>query len=53
MNMTELAKLAGVSVSTVSKAFSGGKDISPKKREEIFALAKKRAASKNSVNQTL
>lgn len=41
MNMTELAKLAGVSVSTVSKAFSGGKDISPQKREEIFALAKK------------
>ncbi len=40
MNMTELAKLAGVSVSTISKAFSGSREISEKKREYIFSLAK-------------
>lgn len=40
MNMTELAKIAGVSVSTISKAFSGSGEISEKKREEIFSLAK-------------
>ena len=40
MNMTELAKLAGVSVSTVSKAFSGNREVSPEKREHIFKIAK-------------
>ena len=40
MTMRELAKLANVSVSTVSKAFHGGKDISNETREHIFAVAK-------------
>lgn len=41
MTMAKLAAIAGVSVSTVSKAFSGSKEISEKKRDEIFAIAKK------------
>ena len=40
MKMTELAKLAGVNVSTISKAFSGGKGVSPELRERIFELAR-------------
>lgn len=41
MTMRELALLANVSVSTVSKAFHGAEDISEETREHIFALAKK------------
>lgn len=41
MNLTELAALAGVSVSTVSKAFSGSGEISEETRERIFAVARK------------
>ena len=40
MTMRELAKAANVSVSTVSKAFHGGKDISEETREHIFSVAK-------------
>lgn len=40
MNLKALAELADVSVSTVSKAFSGSKEISEQTRERIFALAK-------------
>ncbi len=40
MTMRELAKLAGVSVSTVSKAFSGSREISIKQRDKIFCIAK-------------
>lgn len=40
MNLKTLAKLAGVSVGTVSKAFSGNEEISPETRERIFKLAK-------------
>lgn len=40
MTMVKLAKLAGVSVSTVSKAFSGSKEISEDKRKYIFEVAK-------------
>ena len=40
MTMRELAKLANVSASTVSKAFHGAKDISPETREHIFSVAK-------------
>lgn len=38
--MAKLAKLAGVSVSTVSKAFSGSEEISEEKKEHIFRIAK-------------
>lgn len=41
MTMAKLAELAGVSVSTVSKAFSGSTEISDEKREYIFSLARK------------
>lgn len=41
MTMAKLAEIVGVSVSTVSKAFSGSKEISEKKRELIFEAAKK------------
>ena len=40
MNLTTLASLAGVSVSTVSKAFSGSREISEETREKIFAIAR-------------
>ena len=40
MTMQELARLSGVSVSTVSKAFPGSKEISEAKREHIFAVAR-------------
>ena len=40
MTMKTLANLAGVSVSTVSKAFSGSKEISEAKREHIFKTAR-------------
>ena len=42
MNMTELAKLSGVSVSTVSKAFSGSKEIPDELRFKIFEIAKEK-----------
>lgn len=40
MTMKDLAKLAEVSVPTVSKAFSGAKDINEKTRSKIFELAR-------------
>ena len=40
MTLTKLAKLAGVSVATVSKAFSGSPDVGKKTRERIFEIAK-------------
>lgn len=40
MNMEELAKKAGVSVSTVSKSFAGSREISEEKKELIFQIAR-------------
>lgn len=40
MTMTEIAQLAGVSVSTVSKAFSGSADIGEATRNRILDVAK-------------
>lgn len=40
MTMTELARLANVSLSTASKAFSGAEDISEETREHIFSIAR-------------
>ncbi|MBQ7976236.1 MAG: LacI family DNA-binding transcriptional regulator [Clostridia bacterium] len=40
MTMEELAALAGVSLSAVSKAFSGSNDINENKRQHIFTVAK-------------
>ena len=40
MNYKKLSELAHVSVSTVSKAFSGSEDISSDTREHVFAVAK-------------
>lgn len=41
MTMRELAKIANVSVSTVSKAFHDAQDVSPETKRYIFQLAKK------------
>ena len=41
MTMKKLAELSGVSVSTVSKAFSGSRELSEEKRRHIFDIAKK------------
>lgn len=41
MNYKKLAEAAHVSVSTVSKAFSGSGEINPKTREEVFEAARK------------
>ena len=40
MTMRELAKMAGVSVSTVSKAFNGANDIGEETRQKILEIAK-------------
>lgn len=40
MNMSKLAKLAGCSISTVSKAFRNSQEISPETRDRIFEIAK-------------
>lgn len=40
MNLKEIAKKANVSVSTVSKAFSGAKDISEQTRNAVLEVAK-------------
>lgn len=40
MTLEKLAALAGVSLGTVSKAFSGSKEISEKTRQKIFSIAK-------------
>ena len=40
MTMNELAKLANVSVSTVSKAFSDADDVSEDTKDLVFAIAK-------------
>lgn len=45
--INEVAKLANVSVSTVSKAFNGRKDISEKTRERILEAAKELGYSPN------
>ena len=40
MTLTKLAELSGTSIGTVSKAFSGSREISEQTRERIFAIAK-------------
>ena len=40
MTLQRLADLAHVSVATVSKAFSGSKEISEETRQRIFAIAR-------------
>ena len=41
MTLAKVAAVAGVSVSTASKAFSGSREISDETRELVYAAAKK------------
>ncbi len=41
MNIYDIAKLAGVSIATASKALNNRQDVRPETREKVFALAKK------------
>lgn len=40
MTLSQLAKLANVSISTASKAFSGSREVNEQTRDEIFAVAR-------------
>lgn len=42
MNLKDIANLANVSVSTVSKAFSGSREISDKTKKHIFEIAREK-----------
>lgn len=46
MTLEKIAKLAGVSLGTVSKAFSNSKEISQKTRQKIFDIAKEQGCYK-------
>ncbi|MBQ8358304.1 MAG: LacI family DNA-binding transcriptional regulator [Oscillospiraceae bacterium] len=50
MTLTKLAKLANVSASTASKAFSGSPEVNEETREMIFAIAKKNGCFKKFYN---
>ena len=50
MTLSKLAKLANVSVSTASKAFSGSGEVNDETREMIFAVAKKYGCFKKFYN---
>ena len=50
MTLSKLAKLANVSVSTASKAFSGSPEVNADTREMIFAIAKEQGCFKKFYN---
>lgn len=50
MTLSKLAKLANVSVSTASKAFSGSSEVNEQTREMIFDVAKKHGCFKKFYN---
>ena len=50
MTLSKLAKLANISVSTASKAFSGSKEVSEETREMIFDIAKENGCFKKFYN---
>lgn len=50
MTLSKLAKLANISVSTASKAFSGSNEVSEETREMIFAIAKEKGCFKKFYN---
>lgn len=51
--LKELAKISGCSVSTISKALNGSREISPETREKILLLAKSHNYVPNSIAQVL
>ena len=51
MTLTKLARIANVSVSTASKAFSMSSDISELTREEVFAAARANGCFKKLFNE--
>lgn len=53
MNMKEIAKLAGVSVATVSYALNGTGNVSEKKRQEILEIVGKEGYSPNRIAKSL
>lgn len=50
ITLSKLAKLANVSVSTASKAFSGSREVNEKTRAEIFSVAKELGVFKKFYN---
>lgn len=50
MTLSKVAKLANVSVSTASKAFTGSPEVNAQTREMIFAIAKKHGCFKKFYN---
>lgn len=50
MTLSKLAKLANVSVSTASKAFSGSREVNEETREMIFDIARKNGCFKKFYN---
>ena len=50
ITLSKLAKLANVSVSTASKAFSGSKEVNEETRSQIFSIAKEHGVFKKFYN---
>lgn len=53
VTMNDIAKMAGMSIATVSRVFSGGSKVSPKTKEKILSLAEKYNFQPNESARTL
>ena len=53
ITLSKLAKLANVSVSTASKAFSGSPEVNEETRQLVFRVAKEHGCFKKFYNATI